>query len=308
MPTSTQPLDPPAAGTKAITHFADRLNAACRDKNAPVCVGLDPVLEKLPAALRNGEPVAVIENFCTGVIEAVAEHVPCIKIQSACFERYHGPGFDLIFKLSEQAKRAGLLVIVDAKRSDIGTSSAHYAATFLEGPHAADALTINPYLGADGMQPFLDAAAANARGLFALVRTSNPGGDAFQQLPLADGRTVARAVADLIAYLGQARPEYLAASGDSLLGAVVGATKPADAAELRDRMPGQIFLVPGFGAQGGTAEDVRACFRPDGTGALVTASRSVLYAFESAGDRDWQSAIGRAAAALKNDVNRALQR
>src|SRR5690606_4930248 len=145
------------------------------------------------------------------------------------------------------ARDRGLSVIADGKRGDIGISSAHYAAAFLRGPHAADALTVNAYLGADGLQPFIDAAAEEGRGLFALVRTSNPGGDARQGLPLRDGRTVGEAVADMVAGAGAA---HVGGSGCSLLGAVVGATKPADARSLRERMPQQLFLVPGFGAQG----------------------------------------------------------
>lgn len=264
------------------------------------------MLEKLPAALRGGEPVAAIERFCVGVIEAVADHVPCVKIQAACFERYRAAGFDVFFKLTEAAQRAGLLVIADAKRGDIGTSSAHYAAGLLTGPGGADALTVNAYLGADGLEPFADAAAAEGKGLFALVRTSNPGGDAVQGLKLADGRTVGEAVADVVAALGSSKPAYVGGSGDSLLGAVVGATKPADAAALRKRMPHQVFLVPGFGAQGGTADDVRACFREDGTGAIITASRSVLYAFD-ANDADWQAGVKRAAVTLGRQVREVLE-
>ncbi|MEX2388366.1 MAG: orotidine-5'-phosphate decarboxylase [Phycisphaeraceae bacterium] len=279
---------------------------AAAAKGAPVCVGLDPVYERLPAALQTdggdvAGRVAAIRAFCEGVLEAVAEHVPCVKIQAACFERYRGPGFEAMFDLVRTAKRLGLLVILDAKRGDIGTSSAHYAAGLLADPDGADALTVNAYLGADGLEPFTEAAAAGGKGLFALVRTSNPGGDAIQGLPLQDGRTVGEAVADVVADLGS-RPDYVGEKGYSLLGAVVGATKPADAKSLRDRMGQQLFLVPGFGAQGGTADDVRACFKPDGTGALITASRSVLYAYEQVEGADWQAAVADAARALNGQI------
>lgn len=287
-----------------MKHFADRLLAACDSKGAPVCVGLDPVWEKLPAALRTGsDRVEAIEAFCRGVIESAAEHVPCIKPQLACFERYGAAGLAAYERVVRDAKGASLLVIADAKRGDIGASSAHYAAGLLDGPHAADALTVNAYLGADGLQPFIDTAAANGRGLFALVRTSNPGGDALQRLPLQDGRTVADAVADLVVDAGES---HLGDRGYSLLGAVVGATKPEDARRLRDRMPGQIFLVPGFGAQGGTADDVRACFKPDGTGALITASRSVIYADDGQNGSDWQAPIAAAAADLNEQIRSIL--
>jgi len=290
------------------THVADRLIEACRRKGAPVCVGLDPVLAKLPDALGGLEPIAAIEKFCLDVIGAVAEHVPAIKPQIACFERYGSAGYAVYERVVTAGREAGLFVIGDAKRGDIGTSSAHYAAGLLAGedPGAVgcDALTVNSYLGMDGIEPFVRAAAMTGKGVFALVRTSNPGGDKLQGLKLDDGRTVAEAVADQIADLGCGQ---LGQSGYSLLGAVVGATKPADAVSLRQRMPQQIFLVPGFGAQGGSADDVRACFKPDGTGALVTASRSVIYAYNPADD-DWPEAVTRAAVELKHQISTILER
>ena len=288
-------------------HFADRWHAAAREKGAPVCVGLDPVLDKLPAALRDRcgeEPTqcaAALETFCVHVLDAVADHVPCVKVQAACFERYHGAGFDAMFRVIEAARRRGLIVIADAKRGDIGTSARHYAATFLQGPSPADALTVNAYLGADALEPFVEHAARQGQGLFALVRTSNPGGDALQGQALQDGRTVADAVADMITELGAREPGYLSSGGYSMLGAVVGATKSDEAHHLRRRMPGQLFLVPGFGAQGGGAEDVKPCFHADGSGAIVTASRSVIYAFDDEA-RDWPAAIGDAARMLNEQI------
>ena len=289
-----------------MSHFADRLLEAAARKGAPVCVGLDPVYERLPAALQTpggdaASRVAAIGSFCEGVLDAVSPAVPCVKIQAACFERYRAPGFALLFDLIRAAKQRGLLVVLDAKRGDICTSSAHYAAGLLADPDGADALTVNAYLGGDGLEPFVELAAAGGKGLFALVRTSNPGGDAIQGLALADGRTVGEAVADVVAAAGS-RPDCVGATGYSLLGAVVGATKPADARSLRRRMPQQLFLVPGFGAQGGTADDVRACFKPDGTGALITASRSVLYAHEKTDGVDWRTAIASAATELNGQI------
>ncbi|MFA9479682.1 orotidine-5'-phosphate decarboxylase [Phycisphaerales bacterium AB-hyl4] len=286
--------------------FTDRFLAAADDKGAPVCVGLDPVYERLPASLQQraadaGARVHAIHSFCQGVLEAVADHVPAVKFQAACFERYRAPGFAVLFELIQQARELGLIVILDAKRGDIGTSSAHYAVGLLADPQGPDALTVNAYLGADGLEPFTDLAAVEGKGLFALVRTSNPGGDAIQGLTLTDGRTVGEAVADVVADLGK-RDTYIGDRGYSLLGAVVGATKPADAKSLRDRMPEQLFLVPGFGAQGGTADDVRACFKPDRTGAIVTASRSVLYAYEKSDVADWQTAIATAAGDLNQQI------
>lgn len=288
------------------SHAADRLMASCRTKGAPVCVGLDPVVSKLPDVLGGLDPVAAIEKFCMEVIDAVAEHVPAIKPQIACFERYGSGGYAVYERVVTAGREAGLFVIGDAKRGDIGTSSAHYASGLLvgeeDGAVGCDALTVNSYLGGDGLEPFVRAAAATGRGLFALVRTSNPGGNKLQGARLEDGRTVAESVADLVADMGCG---HLGEQGYSLLGAVVGATQPRDAASLRQRMPQQIFLVPGFGAQGGSADDVRACFKPDGTGALVTASRSVIYAYNPA-DTDWPDAVAAAAVDLGRQIREVL--
>ena len=279
-------------------HFADRLLDASKTKGAPVCVGLDPVLERLPERYDKNDPIGAIELYCFGVIDAVRDLVPAVKPQSACFERYGAKGVAVYHEVVAHAKAAGLIVVGDAKRGDIGTSSAHYAAGLLAEPHGCDSLTVNGYLGGDGVEPFQEVAAAQGKGLFVLVRTSNPGGDAIQSLELEDGRSVAEAVGDVVAELGSG---CVGDCGYSNVGMVVGATKPEDAGMLRERYPQQLFLVPGFGAQGGGAEDVRACFKPDGTGALITASRSVIYAFEP-GDRDWQRAIAVAAEKLRDDV------
>ncbi len=283
------------------SHFADRFLEAAAEKGAPVCVGLDPVLQRLPDAITNEDPCEAIFRFCNGVLEAVAPHVPAVKPQAACFERFGPAGYAVLHRVISHAKARGLVVILDAKRGDIGTSSAHYAAATI-GEGRADAVTVNAYLGADGMEPFVDAARETGAGLFALVRTSNPGGDAIQTQRLADGRTVAEMVADHVAALGES---VVGASGYSAVGAVVGATKPEDATSLRQRMPKQLFLAPGFGAQGGTAEDVKRCFNTDGRGAIISASRSVLYAYEQAGG-SWMSAIGAAAQRLKEDITAAL--
>ncbi len=287
--------------------------AAVTAKQSAICVGLDPVLERLPASVRGSvdgsaaKPAAeAIFHFCRDVIDAVAEHAACIKIQAACFERYLWPGVEVYYRLIAHARQRGLLVIGDAKRGDIGASSAHYAAGNLADTRYSDlgnlpgpdALTVNSYLGGDGLQPFIDTAAAQGKGLFALVRTSNPGGDALQRLQLADGRSVSAAVAQIMAELGDS---HVASCGYSLLGAVVGATKPEDAAALRKLMPRQIFLVPGFGAQGGQADDVRACFNADGRGAIITASRSILYAFEKASG-DWLEAVAAATLEMKRQI------
>lgn len=290
----------------AIEHFADRFLKAATKKGAPVCVGLDPVVERLPEAVTGSDSVERIESWCKDLLDAVAEHVPAVKPQLACFERYGSRGYAVYERVVDKAKSLDLIVIADAKRGDIGLSSAHYAAGMLTGEHAADALTVNAYLGADGLEPFADAAAQAGTGLFALVRTSNPGGDALQSLALTDGRTVGEAVARIVTDLGAAKPQYLGSSGYSLLGAVVGATKPQDAATLRQLMPNQLFLVPGFGAQGGSAGDVKACFNPNGTGAIITASRSVIYAHEADPSVGWQTTISRAAKDFNQQIRSIL--
>jgi orotidine-5'-phosphate decarboxylase len=309
---------PASAAPVTPAQFADRLLDACRRKGAPICVGIDPVYERLPEEIRHRGPAnpaldaagasTAIRRFCEGVIEAIAPYAPVVKIQSACFERYLWPGVEALNKLIGCAHAHGLLVILDAKRGDIGISAEHYAAGLLAtttfsdlsrqpliGP---DALTVSPYLGSDTLEPFVKVAAAAGKGLFALVRTSNPGSDELQNLRLADGRDVAQAIAEMLAIAGA---PYLGAYGYSLLGAVVGATKPQDAARLRKAMPAQLFLVPGFGAQGGTADDVRACFNPDKQGALITASRSVLFAYEKTSG-DWRPAVAAAAADFHRQI------
>lgn len=291
-------------------HFADRLINACRTKGAPVCVGLDPVFARLPQQVRDDagqDAVEAIRVFCAQVIGVLAPHVPCVKIQSACFERYHWRGVSVYYELVQIAASAGLIVIADAKRGDIGVSSEHYADGHMSDPHTrdmpvgADAMTINGYLGIDAIQPFIDTAARASKGLFVLVRTSNPGSDAIQSLTLEDGRTVADAMAKTVADAGTA-DGLVGQSGFSCLGAVVGATKPADMARLRDLMPQQIFLVPGVGAQGASANDARACFRDDGTGAIINSSRGVIYAYAKHDTQDWRGSIEQAAVELKEQI------
>lgn len=286
----------------ATLHPADRLLARIDAAGAPVCVGLDPVAEKLPASLRpaagHDAAAAAVEAFSVGVIDAVAGVVPAVKVQAACFERHGAAGYAALARtLAHAAGVDGLEVILDFKRGDIGISADHYAAC-ARGPLRAGWTTVSAYLGTDSLLPFL----GEGHGAFALVRTSNPSGDAVQSQRLADGRTVAEMVADLVADAGAAS---VGACGFSALGAVVGATKRSDAAALRTRMPQQVFLVPGFGAQGGGVEDVLPCFRADGRGALVTASRSVIYAF-GPGDRDWTAAVRKAAEELRSQIGSAV--
>ncbi len=282
--------------TTASQHFADRLGAAVAARGAGLCVGLDPVAARLPEALRGGDPVGGIDAFCRGVIEAVSPIAAAVKFQSACFERYLGPGVTCLHELMRVAKDAGLIVILDAKRGDIGVSSEHYAAATI-GCDWVDAVTINPYMGEDAMGPFLEASRDGHKGLFVLVRTSNPGSASVQELRAAGSATVAEAVAALVSRIGDG-PGMIGACGYSAVGAVVGATRRAQLASLRRLMPRQVLLLPGFGAQGAGVSDVREAFTSGG-GALVTASRSIIYAYEAgerAGAGAWRSRVAEAAA------------
>jgi len=289
------------------THFADRLVAAIRQKNAPVCVGLDPLVERLPSAVREAhgdEPWTALLLYGRDVIRAVAAHVPAIKINIAFFEPYHAEGIRVYHELVAHAKTAGLLVIGDVKRADIGHSSTQYAVAHLGDGGAAlpDAVTVNPYFGYDAIKPFVDAARTTGGGLFVLVQTSNESASQVQGLTLADGSTVCQSVARLVQSWAGAEG-LIGKSGYSCIGAVVSPRDLESTVRIRALMPNCIFLVPGFGAQGRTADEVAKCFKPDGTGALVTASRSVIYAYEDAKYRsagiDWQECV---AAACKEFV------
>lgn len=257
-------------------NFADRLASAIARTGTFACVGIDPVLDKLPPPLRTGDPHTAIGTFARGVIDAVADVVPIIKLQSACFERFGHRGYAQLEETAFHARSRGLLVILDAKRADIGMTAEHYAAAAFD-QIGADALTVNPYLGPDTIEPFL----RPHRGLFVLVRTSNPGSDEVQAQPLTAGLSVAELIAEQVTRLGNTQTGGTGTSGLSSVGAVVGATKASEAKSLRDKMPNQIFLIPGYGAQGGSAADIQGMLRPGQpaptAGVLVTASRSVIY-------------------------------
>lgn len=267
------------------------------------CVGLDPVLERLPEAVRaeHWEPTRAIEQFCRGVLAALAEGgspaVSIVKPQSACFERYGSPGWGVLERIVRQARDMGLLVILDAKRGDIGISGEHYAAA--AAALGAHAITVNAYLGPETVEPYL----AAGLGVFVLVRTSNPGSDVVQGRALSDGRTVAGMMAQHVELLGRSRGHRGVLSS---VGAVVGATKAAEGRALRELMPDTPFLVPGYGAQGGTADDVRTLVRPGATGpatagVVVNSSRAVLYP-PTPDPARWREAIAGAAAALVADL------
>ena len=256
-----------------MTHapFASRLADAVASRGSQIVLGLDPD----PARVEGGARGA--RDFCVDVIGKAAEHCVAAKPQLACFERFGADGWQAFEEVSQAARDAGLLVIADAKRGDVDATTRHYAAAFLRDP--IDALTVNPMLGTDSVTPFLDAAAEGGRGLFILVRTSNPSAAELEDLELADGRVWHEAVADRVRQWGAATT--VPGSGSSI-GAVVGATVPERIHQLRERMPDQPFLLPGVGAQGGDPAELGPAFGGRANGALVSASRSVIYADDPA--------------------------
>ena len=297
---------------KSVATFSDNLLGVIDEKRSCVCVGIDPNFALLPEAVagsadrRAASPRQAVDafyKFVVGVLEATAEHAACVKFQSAYFEQYHAEGVEAYYSLIAEARAKGLLVIGDVKRGDIGATSEAYAAGHLlpmEGSDAdtPDAITVNAMLGLDTLEPFADVAAGAGKGLFVLVRTSNPGSADFQDVALADGRTWSEALADRLNGLAG---RYVGQRGYSAIGAVVGATQPHTVASLRRRLPKSIFLLPGYGTQGATADMTRAAFDENGLGAIVSASRSVLYPTARAGE-DWKSAVARAAREMKAEL------
>lgn len=280
-----------------MEHFADRLARACRAKGNAVCVGLDPHFPCLPLELRRRYEDGTLEGmarayeaFCRRVLDRVAPLVPVVKAQMAFFEACGPAGLDVLQRLLQYARQQGLLTILDGKRNDIASTAAAYAEAAFGPVWDADALTINPYLGRDAVEPFLHKAREAGRGVFVLVRTSNPGAGQFQDL-VCDGRPLYLHVA---AAVGAWARENLGACGFGDVGAVVGATHPAELAAVRQALPEAVFLVPGYGAQGGTARDVAAAFRDDGLGALVNSSRGICFPFQPE-QTDWEQRIEAAA-------------
>lgn len=288
-----------------MPNFADQLASAVRLRGNPVVVGLDPRWESLPAPLLAGieaikknaaAKAQVYQQFCEGVIDVVAPLVPAVKPQAAFFEELGPAGMNALANVIRYAQEKGLLVVLDGKRNDIGSTAEAYARGYLgrdASAWGADSLTVSPYLGDDSLRPFVDVATERDAGLFVLVKTSNPGGAAFQDL-LAAGQPVYRHVAQHVEALAV---ETIGECGYGAIGAVVGATYPEQLAELRAAMPHTWFLVPGFGSQGGTAADVAAVFDTNGLGAIINNSRGIIFAHrrpeyaDTFGDARWQEAV-----------------
>ena len=284
--------------------FFDRLEQARRERRTVLCVGIDPRLDQLPAVIREaakGDTEQALLRFGTELLELTAPYAACFKVQIGFFEAHGMAGLRAYVGILAEARRRKLPVIGDVKRGDIGTTAEGYAAGHLTpgGDLEADALTVNPWMGRDALEPFVTKAAAAGKGVYVLVRTSNSGAKDLQELALAGGGRVFERAADLVASLGERTKS--SATGLFGVGAVVGATEPSAAAALRARLPDVPFLVPGYGAQGATARDVAVSYRADGSGAVVNASRSIAQPKGS--ETDWRAAVVKAAAAAREELD-----
>jgi len=293
-----------------MASYATRLHQAVRSKATAACVGLDPRFNDLPAPIRRSAEkreirnrhslmAAAYEEFCFRIIEVVAPLVPAVKPQSAFFEECGPEGVQTLARVIRRARERGLIVICDAKRGDIGPTAEAYASAYLAGedpdaaPFSADAVTVNPYLGTDTLEPFVRLAKERSAGVYILVRTSNPGAGAFQDR-VSDSRPLYQHVASIVEGLAASTAE---ADAYGAVGAVVGATYPRELSELRTTMPHAPLLLPGFGVQGGTAADVAAAFDDDGLGGLVNNARGINFAYTrqpyraTFGEEKWEQAI-----------------
>ncbi|HXZ89178.1 MAG TPA: orotidine-5'-phosphate decarboxylase [Candidatus Binataceae bacterium] len=281
-------------------NFVDKLVEAQRSKRSIAVLGVDPQLDsKAGPGVPEGYGLA---RFCTEIVEACAPFVVAIKPQLAFFEARGLDGMRALTEVLKLARSLGLVTIADAKRGDIGSTSAAYAEAFLsDGDFGCDAVTVNPYLGSDAIAPFV-AKVRTGRGLFVLVKTSNPSSGEFQDRAAPD-HPLWESVAERVHGWGS---DFIGTHNLSPVGAVVGATYPEHARRAREIMPHAIILVPGYGAQGATAADAVAASRPDGLGALVNASRSLMYAFQKKPGMSPGAAAAEAAAAMRVELNAAL--
>ena len=303
---NARPKDP--VEPSDVVAFADRVGEAVDRKRSQLVVGLDPRIDLLPVELRGeavrgrGAAARAVERFCKGIVDAVAPYAVAVKPQVAFFEALGSDGWTALESVSRYASEVGLLVIADAKRGDIGSTARAYAAAFLEprglDPPLADALTVNPYLGSDSMDPFLAACRRHGAGIFCLVRTSNAGARDVQDAVLSDGTPLWRHVAGLVHEWGE---DLVGERGMSSVGAVVGATVPRLIGDARRTMPQAIILLPGVGAQGATPADVARAFTSGPASALVNASRSIIFAYRETED-DWRDAAGAEAARLSAEI------
>ena len=298
----------------------DKLIETIAEKQNPTVAGLDPKLSYIPEYIRSasyekygktleGAADALLQ-FNKGLIDALCDIVPAVKPQAAYYEMYGWQGVKALTETIAYAQSKGMFVITDGKRNDIGATMTAYAAAHLGSttveeetfaPFGADALTVNGYLGTDGIQPLLEVCGQEDKGIFVLVKTSNPSSGELQDKPLADGNTVYRAMGAMCEGWGEKLPGKYGYSG---VGAVVGATYPAQLEELRAAMPHTFFLVPGYGAQGGAADDVAPGFDKNGLGAIVNSSRGIMCAWQKEGidGQDYAAAARREAIRMRDEI------
>ena len=303
----------------------DALQEKIRNKKNPTVAGLDPKLDYIPQFLKDEAfakygmtlkgAAEAYRLFCRGLIDALYEVVPAVKPQSAYFEVLGSAGIAALEDVVAYAKEKGLYVIMDAKRGDIGTTCEAYAQAYLGGicldgqhtlsPFDCDCVTVNGYLGTDGIRPFTELCKKNDKSIFLLVKTSNPSSMELQDL-IAGGRLVHTAMADLAVRLTD-KEQLVGKSGWSAIGAVVGATHPEDLKNLREKYPNIFFLVPGYGAQGGRAKDVQYAFDQFGHGAIVNSSRGIMCAWKKTDDetgKNYQAAARAEAERMRDDICR----
>jgi orotidine-5'-phosphate decarboxylase len=289
--------------------FSDRLDAAVQARRSLLCVGIDPRLDRIPADVRaaaKGDPGEALLRFGLEILDLAGPHAACVKPNIAFFEAHGLAGLRAYAGILRGARERGLLAIGDVKRGDLGATAEAYAQAHLAtgGDFEADAITVAPYLGGDSLVPLVEAAARGGKGLFVLVRTSNPGAKDLQDLAVEGGR-VYETTAALVRALGE---PHRGRSGLSLVGAVVGATWPEQARRLREALPATPFLVPGYGAQGATADDVAVAFLPGARGAVVNASRSVTFPVSKDPAVPWRDLVVAAARAAKEELDAAARR
>lgn len=302
--------------------FADRLIGEIKKKGSSVCVGLDPVLEKIPHFIKDkftkelgytleAAAQAILE-FNKGIIDSIMDVVPCVKPQVAFYEQYGFEGMWAYESTIDYAKEKGLIVIADAKRNDIGSTAEAYANAYLGqidlfgGKYFtidSDALTVTPFLGSDGIMPFVKKCAEFDKGVFVLVKTSNHSSGDFQDR-MIDGANL-HMYEMMAQFVDSWGADLIGNFGYSSVGAVVGATYTRECEKLREIMPNTIFLVPGYGAQGGTAKDVATAFNKDGLGAIINSSRAVIYAFENMeiDEKGYAEAARTVAEKMRDDIN-----
>jgi orotidine-5'-phosphate decarboxylase len=295
-----------------------KLAKEIKNKSCPICVGLDTRLEYLPEEAVKNHASGTLSGACEAIydfnrqlIDELTDIIPSVKIQNAYYEMYGLPGIEAYIKTIEYAHKAGLIVIADVKRGDIGSTSAAYASAHIGEtpvvggvPFGSDFMTVNPYFGTDGVRPFIKACEKNDKGLFVLVKTSNPTSAEIQDIKAEDNELIYEKVARLVMGWGETSidPEC----GYNLVGAVVGATHKEQGIALRKMMRNTFFLIPGYGAQGAAAEDVAGMFDENGSGGIVNSSRGIICAWQKDETLSFRQAAKKATIAMKEDLNSAI--